>query len=301
MFQLIWECLGGWWCRHDMGGHAGLYELAIRLAKQHLSAEEAEELREEWNQDTVYTYPLLFGMDQNDCHGSDLKIYVTWHDMAAWCWIFTGVQGCPATLSLQRHAGLRCPSRTYREPVGLRPGPMGHRSFISSLLSELHLPNTGPRRGGFPFGASLQHVQIYQGRGLKICGIFLLHGFSGCTNDMRLIEAGMSYGSFAGEFGEWWSRCESDLGPLTAILIFSTVVSSSEADGPHFHFCRWSVCARLGFLWLGQKRSHFHDGRVPWQIVLFRFPQHLPTVSPKVPVLPEPWLGTLGGSVDKRF
>ncbi|CAL1148718.1 unnamed protein product, partial [Cladocopium goreaui] len=54
----------------------GLYELAIRLAKQHLSEEEAEELREEWNQDTVYTYPLLFGMDQNDCHGSDLKIYV---------------------------------------------------------------------------------------------------------------------------------------------------------------------------------------------------------------------------------
>ena len=66
-----------------MGGHAGLYELAIRLAKQHLSEEEAEELREEWNQDTVYTYPLLFGMDQNDYHGSDLKIYVTWHDMAA--------------------------------------------------------------------------------------------------------------------------------------------------------------------------------------------------------------------------
>ena len=60
----------------------GLYELAIRLAKQHLSAEEADELWQEWDQDTVFTYPLLFGMDQNHCHGSDLKIYVTWHGLA---------------------------------------------------------------------------------------------------------------------------------------------------------------------------------------------------------------------------
>ena len=61
-----------------LAGQRGLYELAIRLAQRHLSAGEAEELREEWDQDTVYTYPLLFGMDQHDCHGSDLKIYVTW-------------------------------------------------------------------------------------------------------------------------------------------------------------------------------------------------------------------------------
>eukprot|EP00438_Fugacium_kawagutii_P009265 Skav235215 [mRNA] locus=scaffold3995:44837:46101:+ [translate_table: standard] len=60
----------------DYSVEDGLYELAMRLANEQLSSEEAAQLREEWDQDTVYTYPLLFGMEQKDCHGSDLKVYV---------------------------------------------------------------------------------------------------------------------------------------------------------------------------------------------------------------------------------
>ena len=59
---------------------SGLYELAMRLVTEHLPLETASILRKEWEHDTVYTYPLLFGMDYKDCHGSHLKVYATWLD-----------------------------------------------------------------------------------------------------------------------------------------------------------------------------------------------------------------------------
>lgn len=56
---------------------SGLYELAMRLVTEHLPLETASILRKEWEHDTAYTYPLLFGMDHKDCHGSHLKVYAT--------------------------------------------------------------------------------------------------------------------------------------------------------------------------------------------------------------------------------
>eukprot|EP00434_Breviolum_minutum_P006341 symbB.v1.2.005594.t1/scaffold326.1/size228935/16 len=61
---------------YSMKDAQGLYELAMRLVTEHIPLETASILRKEWEHDTVYTYPLLFGMDYKDCHGSHLKVYV---------------------------------------------------------------------------------------------------------------------------------------------------------------------------------------------------------------------------------
>eukprot|EP00913_Durusdinium_trenchii_P017448 g16398.t2 len=56
----------------------GLFELATKLAEQLEEAglQDVSELRAEWANDTIYTYPLLFGSRHHDCHGFALKIYV---------------------------------------------------------------------------------------------------------------------------------------------------------------------------------------------------------------------------------
>ncbi|CAJ1348032.1 unnamed protein product [Effrenium voratum] len=56
----------------------GLFELASRLASalENQGLEEVAELRQRWAEDTVYTYPFLFGAETNSCHGSHLKIFV---------------------------------------------------------------------------------------------------------------------------------------------------------------------------------------------------------------------------------
>lgn len=58
----------------------GLFELATKLAEQLEEAglQDVSELRAEWANDTIYTYPLLFGSRHHDCHGFALKIYVAW-------------------------------------------------------------------------------------------------------------------------------------------------------------------------------------------------------------------------------
>ena len=57
---------------------AGLFELASKLASslEEDGVAEVAALREEWAQDTVHTYAFLLGLDENNCHGADLKIYV---------------------------------------------------------------------------------------------------------------------------------------------------------------------------------------------------------------------------------
>ncbi|CAJ1399231.1 unnamed protein product [Effrenium voratum] len=56
----------------------GLFELASRLASalENQGLKEVAELRQRWAEDTVYTYPFLFGAETNSCHGSHLKIFV---------------------------------------------------------------------------------------------------------------------------------------------------------------------------------------------------------------------------------
>eukprot|EP00439_Symbiodinium_sp_Y106_P013833 s6928_g1.t6 len=56
----------------------GLFELASKLASslEEDGVAEVAALREEWAQDTVHTYAFLLGLDENNCHGADLKIYV---------------------------------------------------------------------------------------------------------------------------------------------------------------------------------------------------------------------------------
>ncbi|CAE7212047.1 RPS3A [Symbiodinium sp. CCMP2456] len=56
----------------------GLFELASQLASslEEDGVDDVAALREEWAQDTVHTYSFLLGLDENHCHGADLKIYV---------------------------------------------------------------------------------------------------------------------------------------------------------------------------------------------------------------------------------
>ena len=56
----------------------GLFELASKLASslEEDGVDDVAALREEWAQDTVHTYSFLLGLDENHCHGADLKIYV---------------------------------------------------------------------------------------------------------------------------------------------------------------------------------------------------------------------------------
>ena len=140
---------------------SGLFELASTLAGslEDQGVAEVAALREQWANDTVFTYTFLLGLDKNYCHGADLKVYVV---PAARMLFFESMVLRASRETASFHRAPQCCSQVYDVPENLTSNPLDcvlgqwgtevlfHQYFLGSACRTLD-----------PESAELFFVPIY--------------------------------------------------------------------------------------------------------------------------------------------